>query len=98
MENEIKETKEIKEKIEQIVSEITVGYVFDAHVVTSQLEENYADTYKEFVGPDEDTPIKHGLISKIIDKLPNTKLLGKNFYSKNINGNFSTNAYWEKLD
>lgn len=82
--------------ISQIVANIPVGYVFDAHFVISQLIKHYSDAYIHFASPGQTTAQMHGLISQIIRAQPNTIYLGGNFYSENIHGIPSLNSYYEK--
>ncbi|MDP8204996.1 MAG: hypothetical protein P9L95_10745 [Candidatus Tenebribacter mawsonii] len=83
--------------VSQIIGQIPVGYVFDAHFVISQLIKHYSDVYIHFAGPNQTTAQMHGKISQIIDNLPNTRQLGNNFYSENIHGISGVNTYWEVI-
>ena len=70
--------------IEEVISQLQTGWVFDAHFVINQLIKNHSDVYIHFAGPDQTTAQMHGHISQIIDNLPNTKQLGDNSCSENI--------------
>ncbi|MFH1259185.1 MAG: hypothetical protein ABII74_05145 [Elusimicrobiota bacterium] len=83
--------------ISDIVANIQVGYIFDAHFVISQLIKCHSDEYIHFATPNQTTAQMHGIISQIIDNLPNTRKLGNNFYSENIHGVPGINSYYEKI-
>jgi hypothetical protein len=87
----------MNDAISQIIAEISVGYVFDAHFVISQLIKRFSDVYIHFASPNQTTAQMHGQISQIIDNLPNTRQLGNNFYSENIHCVPSVNTYWEVI-
>ena len=88
-------TTTMQNAIEEVISQLQTGWVFDAHFVINQLIKYHSDVYIHFAGPDQTTAQMHGHISQIIDNLPNTKQLGDNSCSENIHGKPSLCHYWE---
>lgn len=81
--------------IEQVISQLQTGWVFDAHFVINQLIKYHSDVYIHYASLNQTTAQMHGKISQIIDNLPNTNQLGENSCSENIHSTPSLCHYWE---
>lgn len=89
--------------INEILSNIPGGHVFDSHYVISQLIKNHSDVYLNFASGISATTGKtlavHGQIGKEIAKFEPSLLsrLDRMAWSENIHGNSSECTAWEKI-
>ena len=79
------------------MEDIPKGSTFDSHTIISLLIERYSDVYLEKYSHSS-TELYHGYISKCIAELGSdiVKQLGQS-WSRNIHGEYSKCAYWERI-
>ena len=88
----------LENQIRAFISKVPRGCIFDAHAVITYLIEKFPDDYLGFYTVGESMHSFHGRICQEIDRLADGILIKRvgNAYSKNIKGEFSGNACWEK--
>jgi hypothetical protein len=88
--------------IQEIITEVPQGHIFDSHFVITCLVEKHSDRYLEFASginaASKKTLSVHGKIGQEIAKFEGTVLerLEHNSWSKNIHRNDSPCACWRK--
>ncbi len=82
--------------VNQVISRIEGGFVFDSHFVIREIIKHHSDVYIRFAGRDETTAQMHGRIAQIIQSLPSVAQLPQKAWSENIHGYPSECALWHK--
>jgi len=93
----------VQNAINEIISIIPRGRVFDSHYVISQIIKNHSNTYlnfaSEITAESDKTLVVHGRIGKEIAKFEGDlvqRIEGMS-WSENIHGNSSDCTAWRKL-